>query len=62
MSAGMPDPDGAHTHTLDGGTSTSGGNDVAEYHNNLPPYLTMKYMIYAGTHTPHATSSGDNSQ
>ena len=61
VSAGMPDPDGAHTHTLDPGTSTSGGNDVAEYHNNLPPYLTMKYMIYAGTFTPHATSGGGTS-
>ena len=60
MSSGNLQPDGAHTHTMDGGSANSNSNGAT--HNNLPPYLTMKYMIYAGPHTPHADSDGNGSE
>ena len=47
---------GEHSHSMSTGSASS--NSSGAPHNNLPPYLTMKYMIYAGTFTEHAVSGG----
>ena len=49
---------GAHTHTMQNGEIDITKTTANGPHNNLPPYLTMKYMIYAGTFYEHGTASG----